>query len=440
MKRRMLLILALLLLSGLAHAEFPEKVTIGDKTIECGTVEEIRKLGFECEDIPWKDNAARLYIDAANAHKRPDRPLEDLLNKSATKLDFGGAEKEAAKYFEENAQAFDLLKQADRMSRCQIPIARSKSVNAIPLVHLRSFQDFGRDLKYRAAFEFAQGEHAKAIDDCFLGLRLGRRVATDQFLISGIVGIAIQNMTVKVLQAMVASGKLADGELKSLGERLAKEDLAPNWATGVMGERLGVLDALSEIQAGRMNVLDMVPLPPGEEEPDPEAFRKKIGLDPETARKNLTAFYAFLDDQAEKPFFESFFAVRKFFEDKVAKWDPVTRRLATPFDKALVAYGRCRVSLDAICIRVALERFHLAGEVYPDLLAETLPTYLDKLPLDPFSGNPYGYRLEADGNLTLWSVGENLRDDGGKGDPNNPWAGPDYVFTSRRQAPEEPPK
>jgi hypothetical protein len=52
MKRGMLLVFALVLLPSLANAEFPEKVTIGDQTIECRTVEEIRKLGFECEDIP----------------------------------------------------------------------------------------------------------------------------------------------------------------------------------------------------------------------------------------------------------------------------------------------------------------------------------------------------------------------------------------------------
>ena len=57
MKQGMLLVFALVLLPRLAHAEFPEKVTIGDQTIECRTAEEIRKLGFECEDIPWGDRS-----------------------------------------------------------------------------------------------------------------------------------------------------------------------------------------------------------------------------------------------------------------------------------------------------------------------------------------------------------------------------------------------
>jgi len=32
---------------------------------------------------------------------------------------------------------------------------------------------------------------------------------------------------------------------------------------------------------------------------------------------------------------------------------------------------------------------------------------------DPFDGQPYRYRREADGGFTLWGVGQNLQDDGG---------------------------
>ena len=91
------------------------------------------------------------------------------------------------------------------------------------------------------------------------------------------------------------------------------------------------------------------------------------------------------------------------------------------------------VERDALRIRVALERFKLAKKSYPKDLAEVVPAYLDKLPADPFSGKPYRYRLEQDGGFTLWSIGDDLKDDDGRTMVNNPWTGPDFAFTNRPQ-------
>lgn len=49
---------------------------------------------------------------------------------------------------------------------------------------------------------------------------------------------------------------------------------------------------------------------------------------------------------------------------------------------------------------------------YPDALGAIVPEYVDQLPLDPFSGEDYLYRLQDDGFL-LYSIGENEKDDGG---------------------------
>ena len=46
--------------------------------------------------------------------------------------------------------------------------------------------------------------------------------------------------------------------------------------------------------------------------------------------------------------------------------------------------------------------------------------------------DPYEYRLEDDGSFTIWSIGENLVDDGGTiPEKHAPWRGDDYVWNSR---------
>jgi len=43
-----------------------------------------------------------------------------------------------------------------------------------------------------------------------------------------------------------------------------------------------------------------------------------------------------------------------------------------------------------------------------------VPGYLDRVPLDPFTGKPLMYKVEETG-IAVYSVGENRVDDGGRG-------------------------
>ncbi len=62
---------------------------------------------------------------------------------------------------------------------------------------------------------------------------------------------------------------------------------------------------------------------------------------------------------------------------------------------------------------IALERYRLRQGRPPADLAALVPELLLAVPLDPMSGKPFGYRLTAGGSFTLYSVGEDGRDDGG---------------------------
>ena len=80
---------------------------------------------------------------------------------------------------------------------------------------------------------------------------------------------------------------------------------------------------------------------------------------------------------------------------------------------------------------IDLARHKAATGRYPVALAD-LPN-AEQLPLDPFSGKPFGYRRTADGFL-LWSVGQDLTDNSGKTpedlgfEPGDYKSGGDLVF------------
>jgi hypothetical protein len=83
---------------------------------------------------------------------------------------------------------------------------------------------------------------------------------------------------------------------------------------------------------------------------------------------------------------------------------------------------------------IALKRFHLRQGRYPASLAELVPAFLAAELIDPWSGKPFHYQLHQDGGFTLYSVGEDGRDDGGDptstGDktPFEMWMGKDVVW------------
>lgn len=83
---------------------------------------------------------------------------------------------------------------------------------------------------------------------------------------------------------------------------------------------------------------------------------------------------------------------------------------------------------------IALRRFQRQNGHYPVSLTELVPRFLTKPLMDPWSGTPLHYRRNADGTFTLYSVGEDGRDDGGDPTPRVPgskiefWSGKDVVW------------
>jgi hypothetical protein len=76
-------------------------------------------------------------------------------------------------------------------------------------------------------------------------------------------------------------------------------------------------------------------------------------------------------------------------------------------------------------VAVALEEFRIVNGQYPMDLWELVPTFLERIPLDPRSGKPFVYCRDDDPakgqGCLLYSVGENGLDDGGRQESPRSW-------------------
>jgi len=61
----------------------------------------------------------------------------------------------------------------------------------------------------------------------------------------------------------------------------------------------------------------------------------------------------------------------------------------------------------------ALERYRLKNGNYPATLQTLAPDFIETLPHDLITGEPFRYRRQANGQFLLYSVGWNEKDDGG---------------------------
>ncbi len=87
--------------------------------------------------------------------------------------------------------------------------------------------------------------------------------------------------------------------------------------------------------------------------------------------------------------------------------------------------SRAQVRYEMSLLALKLKESQLKERRYPNSLPEST--------MDPFSGEPYLYRME-DGQFILYSVGKNGRDDGGFGHDNDQDPETDdYSVTSRAE-------
>lgn len=118
----------------------------------------------------------------------------------------------------------------------------------------------------------------------------------------------------------------------------------------------------------------------------------------------------------------------------------LARLLASAWQKAAEASHRDSAEMRCGVVMLAAERYRKANGRWPEKIADLVPRFLAKVPIDPFDNKPLRLLRTKEG-LTIYSVSVDGVDDGGKLD-DRPWvAGTDYGFrlwdvSKRRQPPK----
>ncbi|HEX4265480.1 MAG TPA: hypothetical protein VH597_14185, partial [Verrucomicrobiae bacterium] len=242
-------------------------------------------------------------------------------------------------------------------------------------------------------------------------------VRGEPFLIDHLVRLAALNAALQGVREGLAGHAWTDADLIAFEKYLASLDLLADYKYTMRGERafnLGGLDYLRRDWKG--NPLAYVSassessgfgfnwMPSG-------WFYQNMRLIGETYRNYILPAV----DESNRLVSPKYndIMVRELDKRRMSPYNVFAKMLLPSLSKASQRSARSQALVDETRIACALERYRMAHNNFPDTLEALAPEYISKIPNDLFGGRPLHYQKNTDGTYILYSIGWNLRDDGG---------------------------
>jgi|GEM_PF-1170776 len=398
------------------------------KIKDCG--EPITLEEFVPDDISDEENGASIYREVFDLiTERGDiSDVTDLNRKPSDEWTEEEIER-ASSAVEKNRDIYELLQKASRM-KCRFLKKKDYEKGfSLTLSHLRDLRQCGRFLVVKAEMEARDGEIDSALDTCLTAFGVARSACGEPILISQLVRVALDGITLSTLENVLKKGEGSESTYQSLIEGIHSEREDDLMYFGLLGERTIFLaiefPRLKKHAAEKWGQM-------GEEEREKE-LKEMLGTR-ETIRDFGEAFFktpdTFFDYQQLyylKGMADIISSSREPYWQAKKKLDNVDKELQElPKEEAMFIQSiapalsrtqRKETELDAQLgnaeIALACHIYKGKHGVYPSSLKELTPEILSSLPLDPFTGKDYVYR-KTDEGFIVYSLGDNMRDDGGK--------------------------
>jgi len=372
--------------------------------------------GFRAKypEVPAAENAALFYkaafdvvragghdeiTDLYGAQERPAYP-EDLPPPPSylERLRAFLAEKRLVLEILREARRFE---KADYGTNCDDP--------ACTLEHLSRARECARLLAMAMYVAAADGRTEDGIGyarDC---IALSRSLSREPLLIQALVAMATVSIACDTpLSAVLASGDAADEDLAALQEALLEYTRDFSIRAALEGELIRVNAIFEQIRAGHARTGNYTESP---------WYARSLP-------RWLTAGYLKADQANAIEVFLTVLREPGMDPAEVsARWDRrletleespwlLSRRLMPALSRSVTRAEQTRARMQATALAVAALRFRNRTGRWPETPGE-IAGLVDTVPQDPFTGGPFVFNVRDDG-LLVYSVGENVFDDGGR--------------------------
>jgi GYF domain 2 len=335
-------------------------------------------------------------------------------------------------FLERNSSALELFQRGAQCSGSRYPLDLTKGFGA-SISHLAKVRQAAQMAELSALTHADARQGTNAGQGVLLSLASARTLEPEPWLISQLVRVACEITAADALEQtvnrVVMPAELLT-QLQSAFDQAVEYDAAgTGFNRALIGERvvglstfdlppeklrelLSLLAATSEIDALRTNNT-LRSTPDGTIEKALGNLKEQRQIFEESMNQMIVAHREALPGRLKA----SDVMTPRVDETK-AKGYLLCATLLSGFGKVTSreAAGLARLRLAQTA--VALERFRAANNHFPDSPNELAPKFLAAVPNDPFDGQPLRYRKSVEGFL-LYSVGPDLKDDGGARKPGS---------------------
>jgi hypothetical protein len=294
------------------------------------------------------------------------------------------------------------------------------------IAHLGAFFAASKCIVLAAQAAAAGGEPQAAAKRIAVLIRFTEGTGNDPLLINSLVTLTIARIALDPAWTLLNAREASDESLVTLQRSLERLDIRTMTTKALEGEMIWVNQITNaELNDGAFSKRMLeVSQQLGPDSNEKRAARILYRFNPKasviggnTISLDVTLIYGlkplqssglhgFLNamQQCKADFHAKRFAAGPFGVDAGQLIDSVSA-LAR---RALIVETRIRQTR----IAIALERFFLAHQHYPENLTELVPDYLPNVPSDLIDDHPMRYR-RTDQRYKLWSIGTDNKDDGG---------------------------
>ncbi|MBI4618362.1 MAG: hypothetical protein HY720_32490 [Planctomycetes bacterium] len=397
-----------LMVSFLAREEFRRELELARKA---GMPRSLS--GIAPPTIPDEENAAKIY---AIAFPQVVAPVgtEDLALEAfyTMKVDL---EKERAGlevlrgYVEKNRSALDRLHEGARLPGCRFDLQYADGFS-MAMPHLSSIRGAAKLMRLEARLLLADGKNAealRAIRDLYV---LSDATREEPVLISLLVRVSMHGMAADALRRTLQEPVRDAEAVASLAEALERGRDDDHFSRALRGEQCFGVDTMERVRReGWSQVSGAVGLP--QQMGWVYRFFGWALYNDMTYYLRTMSKYSALSDQ---PYWQSRPAEAKLEQEVQAapQWYLMSRMIMPSLASARRAWTKHLAKRDGARLAVAIARYRLSHGSYPEKLEQLVPAFLPELPVDPFTGSPFAWRVDGD-SARVYSLGPLGFDNGG---------------------------
>lgn len=305
-----------------------------------------------------------------------------------------------------NQRIFDLMREAAEKP-CFRYGNRHKKMNEMRIPDMPRMINATRLLGIDAVFKAEKGKIDEAIEEIRWGMRFVRKTMDEPFLISGLVAVANMKYLCFGLEQIIRGRDIDSGILRTLIQELNPGLWRKTFVKGITGERVFFIDSALAVLEGDRHTFNF-------------GFTDSVFfwlIRPLSKADTLWALKKF--DEVESASLSPYFKIKEFREslsqdmESIPWYFYISRNLFSNFGSSWLKEAILEAVMGTGQIGIACKIFKTKEGRFPEKISELVPDILAEEPVDPFTGDPFIFKLHEEGYI-VYSVGSNEKDDGGR--------------------------